>query len=247
MANNYGVFLEIQRGGWESCSALQKQNPSTKQFTEHANAFDILKVYGAGWLREAGTAFGRNAAFLPNGTIFKRILSNDGNTEPFGVEDLYAAYGLMQASEKYKFGRTAEHVSRRLTRFLYYLVVVKMLSDVLTRANNAKPQPKDITRAILKLILPENEEALNELLDPAIAAIDKYLNQGMEDSAFNEPSYQNTFNGNLNGYIKWEQLGKTQEASPRFHSLVIGYCKTLGKRTGGKASPRDLITAAIKS
>ncbi|MBE0545175.1 MAG: hypothetical protein IH623_27880 [Verrucomicrobia bacterium] len=173
-------------------------------------------------------------------------MSNEGGDEPFAVDDLYAAYRLMEAAEKYKFGRTADHPSRRLTKFLYYLVVVKLLKDALIRANNTQPKPKDITRAILKLFDPKSEQALNELLDTAIEVIDEYLTQGAEDSAFNEPSYQNTFNGNLNTYIKWEQLGKTEEASPRFQSLVSAYCRTLGRPTGGKPSPRDLITAAIK-
>src|SRR5207249_3212916 len=61
MAEEYGIFLEIQRGGWESRQALQDQNPSVRHFTESINAFDLLKTYGSGWLREAGTAFGRNA------------------------------------------------------------------------------------------------------------------------------------------------------------------------------------------
>ena len=92
MADKYDVFLEIQRGGWDSQRAQQRQKPSIKQFTEWANAFDLLKAYGAGWIHEAGTAFGRNAAFLPNGSIFKRIMNGDSLGAPFGVDDLYAAF-----------------------------------------------------------------------------------------------------------------------------------------------------------
>jgi hypothetical protein len=77
MAQRYGIFLEIQRGGWDSQRAQQRQQPSAQQFTESANAFDLLKVYGAGWMGEAGAAFGRNASFLPNGAVFKRIMASD--------------------------------------------------------------------------------------------------------------------------------------------------------------------------
>ena len=63
MASQYNVFLEIQRGGWDSQKAYQKQNPDTKQFSESVNAFDLLKVYGAAWLGEAGIAFGKNPPF----------------------------------------------------------------------------------------------------------------------------------------------------------------------------------------
>src|SRR5262249_17281145 len=54
MEEQYDIYLEIQRGGWDSRRALQKQNPEMHQFSEAANAFDLLKVYGAGWLGEAG-------------------------------------------------------------------------------------------------------------------------------------------------------------------------------------------------
>ena len=48
MADRYHVFLEIQRGGWDSRRALQKQNPSLEHFSRMANAFDLMKVYGCG-------------------------------------------------------------------------------------------------------------------------------------------------------------------------------------------------------
>ncbi len=60
MSDRYDIYLETQRGGWDSQRARQKQQPNIKQFTHSANAFDLLKVYGAGWFGEAGTAFGRN-------------------------------------------------------------------------------------------------------------------------------------------------------------------------------------------
>ena len=69
----HDIFLEIQRGGWDSQRAYQKAHPRTKQFTKYANAFDLVKVYGAGWLREPGHAFGRSAPFLPGGSVFPTI------------------------------------------------------------------------------------------------------------------------------------------------------------------------------
>ncbi|MGN6727620.1 MAG: hypothetical protein ACTHLZ_17005 [Tepidisphaeraceae bacterium] len=41
------MFLEPQRGGWESRRTLQKQRPDVKQFTDAANAFDLLMTFGA--------------------------------------------------------------------------------------------------------------------------------------------------------------------------------------------------------
>ena len=88
MAERYDVFLEIQRGSWNSRRALERQKPDLHQFKQMANAFDLLKVYGAGWLGEAGVAFGKNAPFLPNGSIFRKIVNEEGvvEGEPFGVK-----------------------------------------------------------------------------------------------------------------------------------------------------------------
>lgn len=246
MANQYDVYLEIQRGGWDSQRALQKQNQHIRQFTHFANAFDLLKVYGAGWLREAGTAFGRNAAFLPNGTIFKRIMNNQESGTSFGVEDLYAAYKLQRIADEHQFGRQAKKNSRRQTRFLYYLVIIDLLRDVMTRAQ-MDSAPKNITRAFLKLLMENNETAARELSDTGIAVVDEYLTHGTDDSVFLEPSFQNTFNNDLNGYLKWEQLGKTGEASPRLRSLINAYGRQMGRSMGSSISPRELITKAIKS
>jgi hypothetical protein len=40
----YGIYLEIQRGGWDSQKALQSHNTHTKTYTKHANAADLIKV-----------------------------------------------------------------------------------------------------------------------------------------------------------------------------------------------------------
>ncbi|MBK8025744.1 MAG: hypothetical protein IPK19_31225 [Chloroflexi bacterium] len=115
MAEGHGIYLEIQRGGWDSRRALQRQRPHIQQFERWANAFDLLKVYGAGWLGEPGNAFGRNSAFLPNGTVFKRIMEDEAHK--LDVNDLVAAYALQQSANSYGFGRGALQ-TRRQTRFL---------------------------------------------------------------------------------------------------------------------------------
>jgi hypothetical protein len=92
------LYLEIQRGGWDSRRALQKQRPEMKQLKDAANAQELLKVYGAGWLSEPGTAFGKNPPFLPGGTVFERIVNRSG--PPFGINDLYAAHLLQGPGKK---------------------------------------------------------------------------------------------------------------------------------------------------
>lgn len=245
MEEKYNVFLEIQRGGWDSRRALQHQNPSIKQFKEYANAFDLLKVYGAGWLGEVGTAFGRNIAFLPNGTIYRRIVNNEVGEEPFGVDDLYAAYRLQKAADTYGFGRGAAKISRRQTRFLFYMIVLELLKDTVMRAN-LLTTPRSLTMALVKLFQPGKESVVESLLNEAIEAVDEYLLREADEFVFGEPAFQNTFNNDLNAYLKWEQLGKTDDASPHLRVLLALTKKALSRGVSGQPSPRDLIISAIR-
>jgi hypothetical protein len=241
METRYGVFLEIQRGGWDSRYALQRQNPAMKQLKEHANAFDLIKVYGAGWLKEPGTAFGNNAPFLPpNGSIFKEIMSDEDGQGPFGVDDLYAAYRLQHAADGYRFGRKAPEPSRRQTRFLFYMVTLDLLRDVMVRAN-MNPARDMLTKVLIKLLKPTNYEALKILLDTAVEVIDEYLNPSTENSVFREEG----LNNDLSTYLKSERFGKIDEAAPRLRNLLEDYKRLLGRSSGGQFSPRQVIASAI--
>lgn len=244
MAEQYNVFLEVQRGGWESRRALQKQRPELPKFEHAANAFDLLKVYGAGWLREPGTAFGRNAAFLPNGSIFKRIM--EPSEAPFGVDDLYAAYRLQTAADGYGFGRAAaaDKPGRRQTRFLFYLVANDLLRDVMTRAQ-IPVAPKAITRAWLRLFAESNADPVGLLLDNGIEVIDEYMNKDVDDSIEKEPGFEGT-GRDLNAFLKSEGFGKNEETSPRLRSIISGYARTMARGVGGQKSAREQITAAVK-
>ena len=139
LGSRYDIYLEIQRGGWDSQKALQSHSPNTKTYVKSANAADLIKVYGSGWLGEAGLAFGKNPPFLPDGAVFKRILNNDPDYgRPFGAVDLFAAYLLQQGANAFGFGRGAEKPSRRQSRFLFYLVTIDLLKDALSRASYPK-------------------------------------------------------------------------------------------------------------
>lgn len=239
MEDRFGIFLEIQRGGWDSRQALQQQNPTVGQFTEYANAFDLLKAYGAGWLREAGTAFGRNAAFVPGAPLYRRIVQSDD--KQFDVEDLFAAYHLHCAADSSDFGRGSRKSSRRQTRFLFYMVLMDLLRDTMIRSNMAT-ELKDLTHAMLKLFKPEHKEAAQGLVGAAVGVVDEYLTQGEDDSVFTEPAFKGRFNNDLNGYLKWDKLGQSED-SPSLHSLMAINKRTMGR---GNPSPRDLVTTAIQ-
>ncbi len=246
LAQDRNLYLEIQRGGWDSQRALQKQNPNVRRFTEAANAADLIKVYGAGWLGEAGTAFGKNPPFLPGGGVFKRIMEpQPGEADSaFGADDLWAAYLLQKAADEFGFGRGAEQTSRRQTRFLFYMVVIDLLREVLVRTGRLAKR-SEITSAINTLLGDEAIAERQELLDRAIDAIDSYMTKDTDNSVFDEPAFTNTFNNDLNGFLKWEQIGKSEASTPRFRQLLSVAKGVMGTRAGTQASLRDRIKVVL--
>ncbi|HEY5138689.1 MAG TPA: AIPR family protein, partial [Methylococcales bacterium] len=245
MEEQHDIYLEIQRGGWDSRKAYQKQHPTQNQFKEVDNAFDLLKVFGAGWLGEAGMAFGKNAPFLPNGSVYKRIVNLESDQAVFGVEDLYAAYFLQKAADGYGFGRGAKEITRRQTRFLYYFVAIDILKDIMTRAGML-PDCKSITKAVFELFKPEEKNARDARLEAAIESVDTYLTAGLDDTVFLEPAYTSKFNSDMNAFLKWDDIGKSEEYIPRLRTLLAIMKSSLGRRSGGQPSQRDLITGVIR-
>lgn len=241
LAEKYDVYLEVQRGGWDSQKALQNSRPSTHQFVRHANAADLIKVYGAGWLNEAGTAFGKNPPFLPEGAVFKRIVENLDGGDPFGADDLYAAYLLEAAADGLGFGRGAQ-ASRRQTRFLFYMVAVDLLRDVLSRTGTS-PSARDLSAAMIAVLL--STATRDHLLEAAVEVIDSYLNQASDDSVFKEPAYLVAFNADLNRFLKWEKLGKSETETPRLRGGLAIAKQLMGRGAGGQPSPRQVIQSTV--
>lgn len=242
MASKYNVFLEIQRGGWDSQKAYQKQYPAERQFSEHEhiNAFDLLKVYGAGWLGEAGNAFRQNAPFAPGGSLFKKIVEH----EDFGLDDLYCAFRLYKTGKQFEFGRGAPIKQRALTRFLFYTLTVEVFKGCFITAYERVATNKDITIALLKLFKPENETELKVLLDCAIAIIDEYMSRGNENCIFQEPTFEEK-GSDVSNFLKWEQLGKGNDSTPRLNQLVSDYKRQLRGGIGGQINYRDKIAEII--
>ncbi|MBW4671848.1 MAG: AIPR family protein [Cyanomargarita calcarea GSE-NOS-MK-12-04C] len=239
--DKYNLFLEIQRGGWDSQKGLQKQNPTNHQFKNWANAFDLLKVYGAGWLGKAGIAFGTSQAFLPKGSVFKEM------NDQIGVDDLYAAYLLQKkANEKYEFGQKHRQ-TRRFTRFMFYMVVIELLKAVMIDAG-IKQTNTNVTKSFLKLFNSEgifNSEgnlACNELLETAVQVTDEYMTEGIEESVYKEPECKS---GDVKGYIRGEKLGE-KDYSPKLFELLAIHKRTMKRSTGGQHSPFSLVLEAIK-
>jgi hypothetical protein len=246
LGDRYNIYLEIQRGGWDSQKALQNQNIHVKNFSNNANAADLIKVYGAGWLGEAGLAFSKNPPFLPDGSVFKRIMNGDANlARPFGAADLYAAYLLQQATNAYGFGRGAGNKStRRQTRFLFYFVVIDLLKDALFRGK-LDTNLRSVSDALIAVL--ETEGARDALLESAIEVIDSYFTQGTENNVFDEPVFVDSFPNDLSGFLKWEKLGRPETDTPMLRSLLAITKQVMGKAFGGGPSQRSILLAAVNA
>lgn len=228
--SRYGVFLEIQRGAWEARKGWQKQNPLAQpQYESSTYAFDLLKIYGAGWLAEPGAALGSNSSFAPGGIMFKHISSLPG----FGIEDLYAAYLLQQLADGYKFGRSSEKPSRGLTRFLFCMAAVDLVRNILLEqqlpGGNA-----EISHAIVKL---HDADLLQEVGQEAVGLIDDYFQQGSEDSIFNEPG----FHHEARVFLMSEKLGKDDQ-----HSRGLKTQMALARKNFRKNAAIERIRQTVK-
>jgi AIPR protein len=248
LADRYEVYLEIQRGGWDSQRAFQRQNPSARQFSRFASALDLTKVYGAGWLAEPGLAFGKNPPFLPNGSVFTRMTAEQSDERPFGARDLYAAYLLLESGKRKGFGRGGT-TARRQTKFLYYFIFINLLRDALQK----EQQPsglRETTDVVIRL--PQKQNNAGKLLEEMAAAlIDNYLTESNENSVFREDKFRdpNGFNFDLNAFLKWEQLGRNLnqtgclQAQLHFQKQFMGMSQA-GARTARKMIADHLMQAA---
>jgi len=50
----------------------------------------------------------------------------------------------------------------------------------------------------------------------------------------------------LNAFMKWEKLGKSEADSPRFRQLLAVTKQAMAQRVSGQPSVREQITTAIK-
>jgi hypothetical protein len=241
LKQDHGLFLEVQRGDWDSYRALQRQQPDLPTYTHHANAFDLLKIYGAGWLRMPGRAFGGSRAFVPGSPVFRLVTGPD---HPFGADDLRAAWILHAAESKLGYGRGATAKHRRQTRFVFYFVAIELLRRVVSATD-----PEDceaITKAVLALADAEDRTAFDAWVAEADATVEEYMNAGMPFSAFSEPGFTEVAGGDLNAFLKSERLGTEQSYAPGLINAIHDHFRMLGRGMGGAPSPKAAIEAVLR-
>lgn len=237
MEDVHNVYLEIQRGGWDSRKLYQRQNPRATQFTEWTNAFDLLKVYGAGWLSEPGLAFGKNPPFAPGGNMFKRIVERDD----FSLSDLFAAYLLLKLSNSIQFGRRASKETRGQTRHLFYYVLIDLLKECMIQANLPLNE-SSISECVIKVFNDQDNEACKGITEAALNVIDDYLTRQNEDSVYSEPK----FTGDLNAFMKSDKLGKGKDETPKLENLISLNKLMMRRSVGGLRTPRELIIEKLQ-
>ena len=82
-------------------------------------------------------------------------------------------------------------------------------------------------------------------MDAAVDDIDGYMTMGSDNAVHDEPALQNTFNSDLNAFLKWEQLGKTETSCPRYRQPLAVRTMMMGTKIGGAPSLRDRAKQAI--
>jgi len=193
--SKWKIFLEIQKGGWDAEKSKNFGIKGAAKYKDHANAVELMKVYGAGWLQIPGIAYGKNAPFVPGGHIYKDVTNNESE---FDETDLYAAYLLLKSSENQRFGRQSEKESRRQTKYLYCFLSLYLLRSALE--NKAR---KSDNRSISKLIV--NYHGIHEhLIDGACEIIDIYMRPNDRYSIDSEKNWKRS----INYYLKSESFGK---------------------------------------
>jgi hypothetical protein len=212
-------------------NAIQKQRPEGPQFSRFASALDLTKVYGAGWLAEPGQAFGKNPPFLPNGSVFARMVTDQPGERPFGARDLYGAYVLFESGKRMGFGRGGSN-ARRQTKFLYF-VFINLLRDALQK-EQLQSGLRETTDATISLLDKANDAGIL-LEEMAAALIDNYLTESNENSVFHEGKFRdpNGFNFDLNGFLKWEQLGRNLSQTGCLQAQLHFQKQFIGDEPGG--------------
>jgi AIPR protein len=237
IGDRYNLFLEIQRGGWESQKALQKRNPNQKRYDGFANATELMKIYSAGWLDLPGLAYRSNGPFIPGGQVFQRVVNCKDETylDSFGAKDIYAAYLLQEVAKRNNFGKKG-NPSRGRTKFLFIFVLVTLLREV-ARMENKPYLNSNISTYVVRLFSGDSESQV-ELERISVEFIDDYFRVGNEYGVHKEPRLGN----DMFYFIKSEFLGKNLEETPHLRDSLGSEKRNMGR---GQPSARAIIAQGL--
>lgn len=240
IGNRHNLFLEIQRGGWESQKSLQKRNPNQKKYDGFANATELMKIYSAGWLDSPGLAYRSNGPFIPGGQVFKRVVDckDELLLDSFGAEDIYAAYLLQEVAKRNNFGKKG-NPSRGRTKFLFIFVLVTLLREV-AQMENIPYLNSNISTYVVRLFSGDSESQF-ELERISVEFIDEYFREDNEYGVFKEPKLGN----DMFYFIKSEFLGKDLRQTPHLHDSLALEKRSMGRAQLGRPSVRSIIAKGL--
>ena len=213
MQDKYHIFLEIQRGAWDSIKSQMQKSLKHVDIVNYVTALDLLKVYAAAWMNEPGKAFGKTPPFAPGGSIFKEIMQK----ENFGVDDLYAAYLLRKTSFDFEYAKHSSTPSLGKGRYLLYLVIVEMIKECI---NGTYLNPEDdsvITRCVINIFDGNHPEATKKLYKAATNVMERYFSSTNDNSLYRETM----FNGDINAFLKNDKIGKRNETPKLYTNIAI--------------------------
>ena len=89
--------------------------------------------------------------------------------------------------------------------------------------------------------LPDAEGRLDKLSNNAISLLDQYLTVGSENSAHNETAFKEIYNGNLNAFLKSENLASESHSPLLVQALAIH--NAAFNMLGGREEIAEILTA----
>ena len=120
-------------------------------------------------------------------------------------------------------------------------MLINLLRDVLQK-EQLPSGLADITEAVIHLLKNQND-AGTLLEEMAAALIDNYLTESDENSVFHEVKFRdpNGLNFDLNGFLKWEQLGRSLEQTACLQAQLFFQKQFMGMgQSGGRTARKTL-------
>src|SRR5262249_24395172 len=101
---------------------------------------------------------------------------------------------------------------------------------------------REITDAVIRLFETPND-AGRLLEEMAAALIDNYLTESNENSVFHEDRFRDPkgFNFDLNGFLKWEQLGRSLSQTGCLQAQLHFQKQFMGMSHAGARTARKMI------
>ncbi len=229
--DRYNVFLEVKNGEYDFKKAYLDYPD------KWVKAFDLLKIYGAGWLEIPGIAIKQNKPFTPTKSIYKKIMDE----KHFGENDIHATYLL------YNIQKQFSNNGNKLYKYLFYYIIIQLLKDILIFANLPSKE-NNISDAVIALFEDINSIATLNLYNAANQILENYKDSSNNNSLYKEPEYINK--GDYWTYLRHDKLGN-KTYSPKLQNLIESQKIIL--KTGTDLEPAkskeiiEIITTYLKS